>query len=149
MDQRATIVEAHVGLDDSEAIPLQHFAGPLLPGVIPAPGTGQVVLVLIQKTEMVTPGIPMVEKNKKTLQQLAKQPVFLPRQQALQNIIAILAGDEIVVLVIVGNHPETLRAPAHPREQIFGIFADAIERDVTEGVIGKDKIDGIQRNLFH
>lgn len=149
MDQRAAIVEAHVGLDDSEAIPLQHFAGLLLSSVKPAPGTSLIVFALIQKTEMMAPGIPFVHPNKKPVQQPAQMRVLLPRQQALQNIIAILAGDEIVVLVIVGNHPETLRAFTHPRKQIPGIFTDAVERNMAQDVIGKNEINGIQRNFFH
>jgi len=42
------MVEADVGLDDGEANALQHLAGPLLSGVIPATGTGMVVFALVQ-----------------------------------------------------------------------------------------------------
>lgn len=67
-DQRAAIVEAHVGLDDGEAIALQHLTDPLLPGVIPPAGTCLLVFVLILQRKVVEPGIPSVERDKIKIQ---------------------------------------------------------------------------------
>src|ERR1017187_8025443 len=68
VDQWAAKVEAHVGLDDGEAIAFQHLTGPLLPGMIPPAGTCLLVFVLILQSKGVEPGIPSFERDKIKIQ---------------------------------------------------------------------------------